>query len=63
MTIEYKKEVSTFGEIEAGSVFSAANYIFIKTNQNTAVELSDGRVFTFNADELVEPENATLVIE
>ena len=63
MKIQYKHEVFIFGELNAGDVFSAANYEFIKTDRNNAVRLSDGHVFDFDNDDLIEPLAAQLYVE
>ena len=63
MKIQYKHETYIFEELNAGDVFSAANFEFIKTDRNNAVRLSDGRVYDFNNDDLVEPLEVQLYVE
>lgn len=66
MKIAYKKEIKTFNEIESGQVFSAANMEFMKLNTDSlynAVRLDDGTLFGFDAEDLCDPLDATLVIE
>ena len=63
MNIVYESEQMTFAEIKAGTVFSTANFIFIKTDKDDAVELEEGKVFRFDPDDPVEVLKATLHIE